>query len=55
MSVALVTGAGGSIGRPTAAALAAAGHDVVAVDLDGATAEETAECDRRKGVPMRRR
>ena len=42
MSVALVTGAGGSIGRACVLALSAAGHDVVAVDLDGTTAEETA-------------
>jgi 3-oxoacyl-[acyl-carrier protein] reductase len=42
MGVALVTGGGGSIGRATASGLSAAGHDIVAVDLDGTTAEETA-------------
>jgi 3-oxoacyl-[acyl-carrier protein] reductase len=53
VSVALVTGAGGSLGRAISVALAATGHEVVAVDLDGATAKETAaavggrahECD----------
>ena len=54
MSVALVTGAGGSLGRTTAAALAASGHDVVAVDLDGATARGDRRRDRREGVPVRR-
>lgn len=43
MAVALVTGAGGSLGRATAEALAADGYDVVAVDLDGDTAQVTAE------------
>ncbi|MGU3492939.1 SDR family NAD(P)-dependent oxidoreductase [Xanthobacteraceae bacterium A53D] len=42
MSVALVTGAGGGIGRAIALHLAATGHDVAAVDRDRAAAEETA-------------
>jgi 3-oxoacyl-[acyl-carrier protein] reductase len=43
MSVALVTGAGGSLGRATAEALAADGFDIVAVDVDGDTARATAK------------
>jgi NAD(P)-dependent dehydrogenase (short-subunit alcohol dehydrogenase family) len=42
MSVALVTGAGGGIGRATALAFAASGAAIVVLDLDGAAAEETA-------------
>jgi 3-oxoacyl-[acyl-carrier protein] reductase len=42
MGVAMVTGAGGGIGRATAIALAEVGHDVIAVDVDASTAEETA-------------
>jgi NAD(P)-dependent dehydrogenase (short-subunit alcohol dehydrogenase family) len=38
----LVTGAGGEIGRETALHLANAGANVVAVDIDGANAEQTA-------------
>ena len=40
--VALVTGAGSGIGRACAVALADAGAHVVAVDINGKTAEETA-------------
>ena len=40
--VALVTGAGSGIGRACAIALAEAGADVVAVDINAQTAEETA-------------
>jgi NAD(P)-dependent dehydrogenase (short-subunit alcohol dehydrogenase family) len=40
--VALVTGAGRGLGRATAIALADAGHEVIAVDVDGEAAYETA-------------
>ena len=40
--VALVTGAGGGIGRTTAEVLAAAGATVVCADINAATAAETA-------------
>ena len=40
--MAVVTGAGSGLGRAIAQALAAAGAPVAAVDLDAATAEETA-------------
>jgi len=44
-SLAVVTGAGSGIGRATAVALSRRGARVVAVDLDGATAADTAaEC-----------
>jgi NAD(P)-dependent dehydrogenase (short-subunit alcohol dehydrogenase family) len=53
VSVAVVTGAGGAIGGATAAALAEAGHSIVALDVDGRAAAATAaavdgrwfECD----------
>lgn len=47
--VALVTGAGGAIGRATALAYAAAGARVVCADLNGAAAEETARRIRATG------
>jgi NAD(P)-dependent dehydrogenase (short-subunit alcohol dehydrogenase family) len=40
--MAIVTGAGSGIGRAIALALAAGGSPVAALDLDGASAEETA-------------
>jgi NAD(P)-dependent dehydrogenase (short-subunit alcohol dehydrogenase family) len=40
--IALVTGAGQGIGKASALALAAVGADVVAVDIDGQSAKETA-------------
>lgn len=43
MSVAVVTGAGRGIGREIAHRLAARGHTVVATDVDGTAAEETAQ------------
>jgi len=41
--MAMVTGAGSGIGRATACLLAARGAAVAAVDIDGATAQETAQ------------
>ncbi|HEY1745983.1 MAG TPA: bifunctional aldolase/short-chain dehydrogenase [Xanthobacteraceae bacterium] len=41
--IAVVTGAGGAIGRATAAALARAGAEVAALDIDLAAASETAK------------
>jgi NAD(P)-dependent dehydrogenase (short-subunit alcohol dehydrogenase family) len=41
-NIAMVTGAGQGIGKASAIALAAAGATVVAVDINGASAEETA-------------
>jgi rhamnose utilization protein RhaD (predicted bifunctional aldolase and dehydrogenase)/NAD(P)-dependent dehydrogenase (short-subunit alcohol dehydrogenase family) len=41
--IAVVTGAGGAIGRATAKALAGAGAEVAALDIDLAAANETAE------------
>ena len=48
--VALVTGAGHGIGKAAALMLARAGARVVAVDIDGASAEETAGTARAIGV-----
>lgn len=45
-----VTGAGSGIGRATALAFAARGADVLAADLDLATAEQTADLARAHGV-----
>lgn len=42
VAVALVTGAGGGLGRACAARLASSGHHVVLCDLDGAAAEDAA-------------
>lgn len=46
---AIVTGAGRGIGQAIAVALAQAGGEVVACDVDGATVEATAEAIRSKG------
>ncbi len=48
--VAVVTGAGSGIGRAIALALANEGARVAAVDLDGATAKETAELSGKAGA-----
>jgi NAD(P)-dependent dehydrogenase (short-subunit alcohol dehydrogenase family)/pimeloyl-ACP methyl ester carboxylesterase len=47
----VVTGAGGGIGRATALAFAERGAEVVAADVDRATAERTAELAGRIGPP----
>jgi len=47
--VAVLTGAGGAIGRATAMSLAARGLRIVATDLDAALGEETAEAVREAG------
>ena len=47
--VALVTGAGGGLGRALAVAMAEAGAEVGCADLDGAAAETTAELVRERG------
>lgn len=47
--VAIITGAGGGIGRPTALALARAGARVVVSDIERSTAEKTAALIGRKG------
>ena len=57
--VAVITGAGNGIGRPTALAFAARGAKVVVVDRDAAGAERTAGTIRQQGgearCPRRRR
>lgn len=47
--VAMVTGAGGGLGRALALAVAEAGADVGCADLDAASAEETARLVRERG------
>jgi NAD(P)-dependent dehydrogenase (short-subunit alcohol dehydrogenase family) len=42
MGIAVITGAGRGLGKATAVRLAADGHQVIAVDLDGDAAERTA-------------
>lgn len=49
MSVALVTGGGGGIGRAIAMRLAAAGHDVAVVDRDATLGAETARLVEKAG------
>jgi NAD(P)-dependent dehydrogenase (short-subunit alcohol dehydrogenase family) len=49
--VAIVTGAGNGIGRATALALARAGAQVAAVDLDGGSVKATADAIAALGVP----
>jgi NAD(P)-dependent dehydrogenase (short-subunit alcohol dehydrogenase family) len=51
--MAIVTGAGSGIGRAIALALAAKGSPVAAMDLDGASAEETAGQIKRAGGQAR--
>jgi NAD(P)-dependent dehydrogenase (short-subunit alcohol dehydrogenase family) len=51
--VAVVTGAGGGIGRASAVALAEAGYVVVGADLDAASAEQTAKLCGRGAVGLR--
>ncbi|MVT56081.1 SDR family NAD(P)-dependent oxidoreductase, partial [Bradyrhizobium yuanmingense] len=48
--LALVTGAGGGIGRATACALGSAGARVVCVDRDGRGAGVTADLARTRGA-----
>lgn len=52
-SWALVTGAGGEIGRETALRLAGAGTNIVAVDINGANAEQTAHMIEAAGYTAR--
>ncbi|MFT3820731.1 MAG: SDR family oxidoreductase [Rubrivivax sp.] len=49
MSVALVTGAGGSIGAEVAVKLAAAGHTIAVNDIEGTAAAATVDRIRRSG------
>lgn len=50
--LAVVTGAGSGIGRETVLALTARGADVVAADINPATAEETAQVARQSGATV---
>ena len=50
--IAVVTGAGGAIGRATAKALAAAGTEVAALDIDFGAASETAKAIGRHAVAI---
>lgn len=50
--LAIVTGAGSGIGRETALALAARGAEVIAADINPASAEETAKLARQSGATV---
>jgi 2,3-dihydro-2,3-dihydroxybenzoate dehydrogenase len=52
-ALALVTGAGSGIGRETSLALAGHGSRVLAVDIDGDSAKETASACSEKGPEAR--
>ncbi|MEU2428441.1 SDR family oxidoreductase [Streptomyces sp. NPDC007861] len=49
MTTALITGAGGALGRATTLRLVADGHPVAALDADGPALEETAEAVEKAG------
>ena len=48
--IAVVTGAGGTIGAATAKAFAAAGAEVALLDVDERAAQDDGEGDRRRGA-----